>query len=456
MSIWIPNNESGYNTTWMNMCHVSPAMFACTISGGRLKYGKHWKIIDNALMRIATGKLRKLIVNIPPQFGKSELISKHFTAWFLAKFPQKKIILVSYESEYAASWGMKARTVFSEYALPVFGCQLGSMQARDWWDTTEGGYMATGGALSSVTGKGADVLIIDDPHKNSSEAHSRKIRTKIWDNYLSTYLTRVQPNGAQIIIQTRWHEDDLTGRLLKEEGDNWEKIVLPALNHDETESLFPERYSVAELLERKKTMGSYVFSALYQQSPTPKDGGVFKKKWFKYWTRLPDKFDRIIISWDLSEGTDNEDSGNSYQVGVVLGKIKADTYLIDMLRGRWNFPEQVQKIRELASKHKHQGVLIEKKSTGKAACDILSKEIPGIIKIIPTESKEARASAISYIIEAGNFYLPENISAIRTPVEDEMIAFPNAENDDIVDTISQGLNNLYNKQRVVSGRIEDL
>jgi predicted phage terminase large subunit-like protein len=440
---------------WITLCHVSPAIFACTISGGRLKYGKHWKLIDKALMRVATGKCRNLIINVPPQFGKSELVSKHFTAWYLSKFPQKKIILVSYESDYAASWGYKSRDVFAQYAGTAFNTGLGVMQARDWWETSEGGYMATGGALASVTGKGADLLIIDDPHKNSNEAHSRKIREKLWDNYLSTYLTRLQPNGSQIIIQTRWHEDDLTGRLLKTEPEKWEKIVLPALNEDCSESLFPERYSVKELLEKKKTMGEYVFNALYQQTPTPKEGGIFKGAWFKYWTRHPNQYDRIIISWDLSEGSEGE--GSSYQVGCVLGKTGPNTYLIDMVRGKWDFPTQVKQIRALAQKHpRHTAILIEKKSTGKAACDMLSSEIPRIIKIMPTESKEARASAVSYLVESGNFYLPENDMAIKSAVYTEMTQFPNSDNDDIVDTISQGLNYIYNRQMVVGGHANDI
>lgn len=452
-----------YDARWISLCNVSPAMFACTISGYRLKYAKHWKLIDNALMRICAGKLKKLIVNIPPQFGKSELISKHFPAWFLGRFPQKKIILVSYESDYAASWGLRARSLYNEFGPSVFGRKLGVLTQRDWWFTDQEGYMATGGALGAVTGKGADILIIDDPHKNSSEAHSKLMRDKIWDNYLSTYLTRVQPNGAQIIIQTRWHEDDLTGRILKQEGNDWEKIILPALDPTESISLFPERYSVAELLEKKKTMGSYVFGALYQQQPSPKDGGIFKQSWFKYWSRYPDKFDKIIISWDLSEGSECE--GSSYQAGTVLGKIKADTYLLDIVRLKVDFPSQVKAIRDLALKHRHKGILIEKKSTGKAACDILSRDIPGIVKITPTESKEARASAISYIIEAGNFYLPEHLKFtdsngkekfIKDVVLDEMKAFPNAENNDIVDSVSQGLNHLYNKQQVKDGFIPDL
>ncbi|HET8685710.1 MAG TPA: terminase family protein, partial [Methanosarcina sp.] len=352
---------------WVSLCHVSPAIFACIVSGGKLKYGKHWKKIDAALMRIYNGELKKLIVNIPPQFGKSELISKHLPAWYLGKFPQKKIMLVSYESEFAASWGNKARQLYSEYSKFVFGCSLGNMARAEWWNTDQGGYMVTSGALSAVTGKGADLLIIDDPHKNISDAHSKHSRNKVWDNYLATYLTRLQPGAAQIIIQTRWHEDDLTGRLLKQEGDEWEKIVMPALNHDYTESLFPERYSVEELLAKKKTMGEYVFNALYQQSPTPKEGGIFKRKWFKFYQRLPDKFDRIIISWDLSEGTEDEESGNSYQVGFALGRIGADTYVIDLTRIRADFPEQVRRIKAQALKHKnHKGILIEKKSTGKA------------------------------------------------------------------------------------------
>jgi predicted phage terminase large subunit-like protein len=435
---------------WQTLCRASPASFACAISGSRLKYARHWRMIDKKLLGIINGKVTRLVINVPPQFGKSELVSKHFPAWYLGEYPDRKVILVSYEAEYAASWGMRARELFREYGPQVWGSRLSDLKAtNDWWETTAGGYMATAGAMGSITGKGAHLLIIDDPHKNASEAHSKTIRDKIWDNFTSTFLTRLQPKSAVILIQTRWHEDDLTGKLLRLEGDKWDKVILPALD-DKEESLFPDRFSAEELMSRRKTMGSYMFDALYQQSPRPREGGMFKSAWLKYYQRLPEKFDRVIQSWDLTFG----DTGESYVVGMVLGRSGADTYLIDMARDKWAFPEQVRQIRLMTAKHPYATAkLIEKKANGQATIDTLRSEIPGIIAINPTESKEARASAISYIVEAGNFFIPE-FASYKDVLTEELLSFPNGTTDDMVDTISQGLNELYNGAEVTFEKVE--
>jgi predicted phage terminase large subunit-like protein len=431
---------------WQTLARVSPASLACVLSGGKLQYAEHWRKIDHALMRVARGDCRRLIINLPPQFGKSELISKHFPAWYLGEYPDRKIILVSYESMYASLWGMKAREIYREYSPHIFGSRLNDLKATtDWWFTSRDGYMATAGALGSITGKGAHVLIIDDPHKNASEAHSQLIREKVWDNYCSTFLTRLQPNGSVILIQTRWHEDDLTGRLLAREGDKWEKIILPALN-DNGESLFPERFTSEEINERRETMGAYMFEALYQQRPTPRDGGMFKQKWWKFYSRLPERFDRVIQTWDLTFSG----SGGSFVVGLVLGKVGSNCYVIDMDRDKYDFPEQVRRITQLSERYPlSTSKYIERKANGQAMIDTIKSRIHGIIPVDPKESKEARASAISYLIEAGNVFLPEH-APWKQDFIDEFNSFPNGPNDDIVDTLSQGLNQLYNKQQAVA------
>lgn len=432
------------------MARVSPAAFACVASGGKLKYAKHWRQIDKSLMKIFNGETKRLIINIPPQFGKSELVSKHFPAWYLGENPTGKIILTSYESNFAASWGIKARELYRQYAPQVWGTDLSSTLTRaDWWGTSFDGYMATGGVQAAITGKGANILIVDDPHKNASEAHSKLMRDKIWDNYMSTLLTRLQPDGSVILIQTRWHADDLTGRLLEHEGDKWDKIVLPAID-DNGESLFPERYTVEELDGRRKTMGDYMFNALYQQRPAPKDGGMFKRQWVQYYDVLPRQFDRVIQSWDLTFG----DTGDSYVVGLILGKFGASTYIIDMYRGKWAFPRQVQMIRAASEKYPQATrKLIELKANGAATIATLRSEMPGIIPIVPKESKEARASAVSYIVEAGNLYIPSYGEA-KAVAENELLTFPNGSTDDFVDSLTQGLNYLYTKSNIESAQID--
>ena len=431
-------DKSEDDNGWREIAHASPGHFALCASGHRLKYSQFWREIDAALLRVALGEIRNLIINIPPQWGKSELVSRHFPAWYLGSYPAKKIILVSYESDYAASWGMRARELYKEYAPGLWGHRLGMMATSDWWETDAGGYMATAGALSSITGKGAHVLIIDDPHKNSSEAHSKVTRDKIWDNYRSTFLTRLQPDGAQIIIQTRWHEDDLTGRILRQEGDRWTRIIKRALD-DNNESIYPERFTTAELLQRRTTMGSYIFDALYQQSPRPKDGGMFKAGWAQLYDVHPGQFSRIIQTWDLTFG----DTGESFCVGILLGKCGSNAFVLDGIRKKLTFPEQVREIRAMRERHPYtQEILIERKANGEAAIKTLEDEIPGIVGVNPTESKEARASAITFIVEAGNLHFRRGDDFTNQAI-DEMLSFPNGETDDVVDALSQGLYRLY-------------
>ena len=435
---------------WQTQARVSPASFACVTSGLKLQYAKHWRLMDQALLKIANGTIRKLIINIPPQFGKSELVSRHFPAWYLGEYPDRKIILTSYEATYAALWGMKARELYRSWGKHIWGRNLDPAKSTtDWWFTDKQGYMTTAGALGAVTGKGAHVLIIDDPHKNAAEAHSKTMREKIWDNYTSTLLTRLQPEGSIILVQTRWHEDDLTGRLIKREGDQWEKIVLPALD-DKEESLFPNRYSAEELKSRRATMGSYMFGALYQQSPTPAEGGMFKKSWIRYYERLPESFDIIIQTWDLTFG----DTGDSFVVGLVLGKVGSETYVLDMKRDKWAFPQQIKQIKQTSNQYPNSGKkLIEKKANGQATIDTLKGEISGIVPVTPTESKDARASAVSYVVEAGNVLFPKNASWTETAV-DELTSFPNGQTDDIVDALTQGLSDLYVKPSTSFGTLD--
>jgi hypothetical protein len=240
---------------------------------------------------------------MPPRHGKSELVSKYFPAWFLGCNPSKRIILASYAAEFAASWGRKARDVLTEIGPRYFdGLTIRSdSSAAHWWDLDEfSGGMQTSGVGGGVTGKGADLFIIDDPVKDAVQANSEVYRQRNWDWYQSVAYTRLEPDGAVVIMQTRWHEEDLAGHVLqhaKQTGESWDVLNLPALAEEPDplgrqpgEPLWPERFSRADLLRIKATLGSYWWSAMYQGSPMPNEGGTFKRSWLRYWREEGDLY----------------------------------------------------------------------------------------------------------------------------------------------------------------------
>lgn len=303
-------------------------------------------------------------------------------------------------------------------------------------------------------------LLIDDPVKDRAEANSATVRQSIWDWYTSTAYTRLSPGGGVIVMATRWHLDDLIGRLIENmengQGDNFTVINYPAIaEHDEIhrrkgEALHPERYSLEQLKKIQKTVGSRDWAALYQQHPIPDGGNVFKAEWFKYWTEssLPPEFDQIVTSWDMTF----KDSKNSdYVVGQVWGKKGADFYLLDQVRGQWDFVKTREMFLILAQKWpKALRKLVEDKANGSAIISELQKTVSGIVPVTPQESKEARASAITPFFEAGNVYLPD---PKKTPwmgaFEAELLNFPAGAHDDCVDSLSQCLNYFRNNSTYI-------
>ena len=362
------------------------------------------------------------------------------------------MILVSYEADFAASWGRKAREVLDELA-DDFGVTVKqeSSAAKHWEIEGHNGGMDAAGAYGPITGKGADVLVIDDPVKNAEEAYSPVQREKLWEWYQSTAFTRLEPNGAIILVMTRWHEDDLAGRLLKLEPGLWEIVSLPALaeaddplHRAEGEALWPERFPVEQLLEKKKSVGSYWWSAMYQQRPVPIEGGFFKNDWLQFFDPkyVPD-FDVIVQSWDTAQ---TKSSTSDYVVGQVWGRIGGDFYLLDQVRGRWDFDETVAQINDL-SKHWKQcsAKLIEAQTLGAALSSHLKHRISGIIPISVKASKEIRALNALPVWQSKNVYIPKPDDGKYAWVDDfvrELLNFPNAVNDDMVDATTLALNQL--------------
>src|SRR5690348_3861723 len=234
----------------------TPAGLAWVASDGRWQYAPHLRLLSDALWRVAAGHIRRLMVFMPPRHGKSELVSHYFPAWYLGTRPNRRVILTSYEADFAATWGRKVRDVLAEFGPTLYGVRVrDDSSAANRWDLAEHtGGMVTAGVGGPITGRGADVLIIDDPVKNADDALSATMRERVWEWWRSTAYTRLEPSGAAVLVMTRWHEDDLAGRLLGEMeqgGEHWEVLRLPAIAEEEDdalgrhpgEALWPQRFS---------------------------------------------------------------------------------------------------------------------------------------------------------------------------------------------------------------------
>lgn len=424
-------------------------------SQGAWKPAAHLTLLCSKLEAVERGEIKRLMVFMPPRHGKSEVVSKKFPAWFLGRNPGKEIIISSYSADLAYDFSRIARNTLRERGQQLWEVQLAhdSAAVTRWSiDGHRGGLMAAG-VGGPITGRGAHVAIIDDPVKNSEDASSKTMRDKNFDWYRSTLRTRLAPGGAIVLVMTRWHEDDLAGRLLADDSEQWEVISLSAkaelgdaLGRQLDAPLWPSRFPADELAQIKIDLGSQLWTALYQQRPAPAEGDMLKRGWWRYYKELPGHFDEIIQSWDMSfKDSDTSD----YVVGQVWGRVDADKYLLDQVRARLDFPATVQAVRRMKAKWPEtRAILIEDKANGTAVISTLRTSIAGIIPIEPMGSKEARASAVSPQIEAGNVYLPDpSIAPWVQDFVEECAAFPNGVNDDQVDATTQALNRLGLRSR---------
>lgn len=294
-------------------------------------------------------------------------------------------------------------------------------------------------------------MIIDDPIKNAKEALSKTIRDNIWNEWESTLSTRLHDGASVIVIMTRWHEDDLIGRLLEKSPYNWIRLRLPAIAEDDDdllnrnigEALCPELgYDEDWAALKKVEVGSRTWASLYQQRPAPEQGSIIKREWLKYISVPPARADNLIMSWDF---TFKDSQASDYVVGQVWQKTGANYYMIDQVRGQMDFTSSKRALINLKKKYPRcRTILVEDKANGTAIINALQKDISGIIPITPKESKEARAYAVTPYFEAGNVYILENIQDLNDTVE-EFVAFPNGKNDDRVDCATQALNYFASK-----------
>ena len=431
---------------------------------GRWQAAKHLRLLCEKLEAVARGEITRLIVSMPPRHGKSEVISKKFPAWFLGKFPEKEIIITSYSADLAYDFSKIARNTLKEHS-GLFGVNIdpSSSAAGRWGIEGKRGGMTAAGVGGPITGRGAHIFIIDDPVKNAEEAASETVRANVKEWYKTTARTRLAgDNAAVVVVMTRWHEDDLAGWLISQEmnddGEKFEIINFPAIAEDvdalgrsEGEYLWPERFSDKFYLETKKAVGSRAWAALYQQRPSPQEGEIFKRGWWQYYKVKPDKFDRIIQSWDC---TFKDAKGSDYVVGQIWGCIGANRYLLDWIKAKLDFPATVQAIRNLSAKWPQaREKIIEDKANGPAIISMLRDEIPGLIAVNPEGGKVVRAQAVSPYVESGNVFIPD--PALDARVNDfveECAAFPNGKHDDQVDSMTQALCRLQGNVKKVTTR----
>jgi len=248
---------------------VEPASVAERWSKGLWQPVAHLNDLSRYLAGMWSKPLR-VIVDMPPRHGKSELCSHWLPAWFLAVWPRKRVILASYEADFAATWGRKVRNTLQESGLGVISPES---QAADHWETTQGGGMVTAGVGGPITGRGADLLIIDDPVKNSEEANSPTYREHMWEWWQTTARPRLEPGASIVVIMTRWHVDDLVGRLLADNSEPWEHRVLPAIT--DGKALWPERFGVQALIETRNAIGEAAWQSLYMQQPSSVGGRYY-------------------------------------------------------------------------------------------------------------------------------------------------------------------------------------
>lgn len=445
-----------------NLCNESTFVEFVNTANRRYQWLHHVKKLADVLERVERGEIKRLMIFMPPRHGKSELVSRLFSAYYLYKHPDKWVGINSYAAELAYTFSRNARDNYRT----VGGVLKDDAAAVKQWETGQGGGLWAAGVGGPITGKGFDLGIIDDPIKNAEEAASEVIREKHKDWYNSTFYTREEPDGAIIIIQTRWHEDDLSGWLLAEETEEpeyWHIVHFEAIKEEDEpqypatctiefddrkpgEPLAPLRYGLDKLKKIAKRIGQYFFGALYQQRPKPREGNMFKRSNAKFVDIVPTEAERIRY-WDKA-GTSG---GGAFTAGALLVKDKDGKYYVeDLIRGQWSAGERESIIRSTAQMDgKSVTIWIEQEpgSGGKESAENTIRNLAGF-KIYAdkvTGDKVTRAEPFSAQWEGGNVYLKK--ADWNYGYLERLTGFPNTKYKDDIDASSGAFNKLSGGKR---------
>jgi predicted phage terminase large subunit-like protein len=432
------------------------------------KYSVNWhhRLIGDKINQWLFGDLRFLILLAPPRSGKSEIVSRRLPAFIHGLNPDAEIMTATYSATLSGDMTRDVQSVFDEpsfqflfpnskIAPPGKKIPKAIRNSSEHSIIGQKGTYRGQGVGGSFSGRGMTHGIIDDPVKGRESANSQVFREKLWSWYQSDFRTRLAPNGRILITLTRWHNDDLAGRLIKqmetEKGvDQFEVVSLPAIfdgvdTHEKDprkidEALWPERWPIEELRKLEKS-DPRSFISLYQQKPGSVQGNIILRDWIQYYEKPPERFTQLVQSWDLSfSGNQN----NDFVVGQVWGVFENKKYLLDQVRARMGFVQTCEAMRAMSKKWpKAYRKLVEAKANGAAVIDSLKHEIGGIVPINPTESKTSRLEACSTHFAAKEVFYPNaNLYSWAAQTIEELLSFPAAKHDDTVDATTQFLNHL--------------
>ena len=413
----------------------------------------HIKLLASKLEAVERGDIRRLAIFMPPRHGKSILTSEFFPAWYMGRNPDKYIICSTYAQDLADDFGRKVRNQLQDKRytdiFPNAELSTDSSSMRRF-NTTKGGVYYAVGAGSAITGRGAHLLLIDDPIKGREEADSAAMRKNLLDWYRATAYTRLMPNGSVVLIQTRWHEDDLAGWILKETGhEGWDVVEFPAilneraagmLDLEEGDPLWKESYPIERLEEIKKTIGTREWSSLYAQKPSVEEGNIIKRWWWKTWTREnPPEMDYILQSWDTAYTvTETSDYSACTTWGVFSGEGGYNLFLIDSFREKLTFPELKNQAVHLYNELQPDLVLVEAKASGWSLVQELMRTGIPITPFNPKKmDKLARVHSVAPLFEGGRIWAPDTDES--ADVMNQFAMFPNTKHDDLVDSTTQAL-----------------
>jgi len=402
----------------------------------------HHALIAKKLESVERGDIKRLMILMPPRHGKSELASRRFPAFYIGRNPGKQIIAASYNSDLANDFGREVRNIV---ASPEFGALFQTSLAADSsaanrWHTGSGGMYVAAGVGTAITGRGADVLLIDDPFKDREEADSELRRQRVWDWYTSTAYTRLMPGGAVVVINTRWHDDDLSGRLLAEQehgGDQWDVLSLSATDRAETKALWPEWYPLERLMQIKAVLPARDWNALYMQNPIPDDGDYFKANWFGEYDQPPTD----LRKYGASDYAVTDKGGDFTEHGVAGVDQNGNLYVLDWWREQSTSDVWIDAKCDLILKHEPQCWFGEAGPIRRAVEPFLMRRMSDrkaycrIEWLASIADKPTRARTIQGMASMGKVFLPKS-APWKADLLNQLLRFPAGKLDDGVDVLS--------------------
>ena len=435
-------------------CHKNFLEFVKAMWPGFI-FGRHHSVMAKKFEEIASGKLKRLIINMPPRHTKSEFASYLLPAWFLGKYPNKKVIQCSNTAELAVGFGRKVRNLVDgetySKIFPNVSLRHDSKAAGRWATNAGGDYFAIG-VGGTVTGKGADLLIIDDPHSEQEAAlaaNDPSIYDKVYEWFTSGPRQRLQPGGSIIVVMTRWGKRDLTGQVLKAEmqrgGEEWDIIEFPAILPSGN-SLWPEFWSLDELEALRNELPNSKWQAQYQQNPTSDTSAIVKREWWNIWDEeSPPPCDYTLMSWDTAFEKNNRADYSActlwgvFEYPDATGTPQSNLMLLNAFRDRMEFPELKKRAIQEWKEWSPDSVIIEKKASGAPLIyELRAMGIP-VQEYTPVRGNDkiSRLNAVSDLFASGRVWAPGTRWADE--VIDEVASFPSGEHDDYVDAVSLAL-----------------